>query len=328
MKFKKQIFVESMVGLFSFAVIAALFLLTVVLSQDSLFRKERPMEILFDNAMGLRVGDSVSARGVVVGKVKQIGLKRDGVHVLALLKTPVHLREDYRIEVLPTSVLGGRYLNIHEGTYDAEPMDSPPKLLQGSPSTDLISAATRTVEDVRKALNDGILEDFKVTMSQVRKIATRLGEGEGTLGKLINDDEVYGDVRQIAENLKDVSDKLAKGEGTLGKLMNDGRLYDDAQSVAANLKDVSDRLNKGEGTLGRLLAEDDQVYEDLAATIASFRKMSESIEKGEGTIGKLVSDEALYLEFQSLLREGRAAVDDFRETTPVTTFTSIFFGAF
>lgn len=328
MKFKKQIFVESMVGLFSFAVIAALFLLTVVLSQDSLFRKERPMEILFDNAMGLRVGDAVSARGVVVGKVKQIGLKRDGVHVLALLKTPVHLREDYRIEVLPTSVLGGRYLNIHEGTYDAEPMDSPPKLLQGSPSTDLISAATRTVEDVRKALNDGILEDFKVTMSQVRKIATRLGEGEGTLGKLINDDEVYGDVRQIAENLKDVSDKLAKGEGTLGKLMNDGRLYDDAQSVAANLKDVSDRLNKGEGTLGRLLAEDDQVYEDLAATIASFRKMSESIEKGEGTIGKLVSDEALYLEFQSLLREGRAAVDDFRETTPVTTFTSIFFGAF
>ena len=31
MKFKKQIFVESMVGLFSFAVVAALFLLTVTL---------------------------------------------------------------------------------------------------------------------------------------------------------------------------------------------------------------------------------------------------------------------------------------------------------
>ena len=328
MKFKKQIFIESMVGLFSFAVIAALFLLTVVLSQDSLFRKERPVEILFDNAMGLRVGDSVSARGVTVGKVKQIGLKPDGVHVLALLTTPVHLREDYRIEVLPTSVLGGRYLNIHEGSYAAEPMRPAPKLLQGSPSTDLLDAATRTVEDIRQALNDGILEDFKATMAQVRKIATKLGEGEGTLGKLINDDAVYGDVQQIAANLRTVSDKLAQGEGTLGKLMNDGRLYDDAQSVAANLKDISDRLNRGEGTLGRLLSEDDRVYEDLAATIASFRKMSESIERGEGTIGKLVADEGLYLDFQALLREGRAAVDDFRETTPVTTFTSIFFGAF
>ena len=328
MKFKKQIFVETIVGLFSFAVIAALFLLTVVLSQDSLFRKERPVEILFDNAMGLRVGDSVSARGVSVGKVKQIELKNDGVHVLALLKTPVHLRNDYKIEVLPTSVLGGRYLNVHEGTYASEPMHPAPKLLKGNPSTDLISAATKTVEDIRQALNDGILEDFKATMAQARKIATKLGEGEGTLGKLINDDAVYGDVQQIAANLRGISDQLAKGEGTLGKLMNDGRLYDDAQSIAANLKDVTDRLNQGEGTLGRLLAEDDRVYDDLAATLASFRKMSESIEKGEGTLGKLVADEALYLEFQALLREGRAAVDDFRETSPITTFTSIFFGAF
>ncbi len=78
----------------------------------------------------------------------------------------------------------------------------------------------------------------------------------------------------------------------------------------------------------RLLSEDDQVYQDLAATLASFRQMSASIERGEGTIGKLLSDESLYLEFQSLLREGRAAVDDMRETSPITTFTSIFFGAF
>lgn len=328
MKFKKQIFVESMVGLFSFAVIAALFLLTVVLSQDSLFRKERPIEILFGNVMGLRVGDTVSARGVVVGKVKQIVLERDGVHVLALLKTGVHLREDYRIEVLPTSVLGGRYLNIHEGSYDTPPMDAVPKLLQGSASTDLISAATQTVEDIRQALNDGILEDFKATMVQVRKIATKLGEGEGTLGKLINDDAVYDDIERIAGNLRQISDTIAKGEGTLGKLVNDDALYADAHSVAANLKDISDRLAKGEGTLGRLLAKDDTVYEDLAATLASFRHMSESIEKGEGTIGKLVSDEELYMEFKALLREGRAAVDDIRETSPITTFTSIFFGVF
>ena len=328
MTFKKQMLVESAVGVFSFAVIAALFMLTVVLSQDSLFRKERPVEILFDDAMGLRVGDAVSARGVTVGKVKQIALKSDGVHVLALLTTPVHLREDYRIEVMPTSVLGGRFLNIHEGTYENEPMRSPPKLLQGTASTDLMDAATRTIEDIRKALNEGILEDFKATMSEVRKIATKLGEGEGTLGKLINDGAVYADVQRIAANLAGVSDQLAKGEGTLGKLMNDGQLYADAQAVAANLKDISDRLNKGEGTLGKLLSEDDRAYEDLAATISSFRKMSESVEKGEGTLGKLVSDEALYLEFQALLREGRAALDDMRETSPVTTFTSIFFGAF
>jgi hypothetical protein len=34
------------------------------------------------------------------------------------------------------------------------------------------------------------------------------------------------------------------------------------------------------------------------------------------------------VEFQGLLREGRAALDDIRETSPITTFTSIFFGVF
>jgi phospholipid/cholesterol/gamma-HCH transport system substrate-binding protein len=327
MKFKKQVFIESMVGLFSFAVIAALFLLTVVLSRDSLFRKSQPVVIEFKSVMGLRVGDTVSARGVTVGKVKEIELKQRGVHVHALLDMPIHLREDYRIEVMPTSVLGGRFLNINEGTLDQDPIPIP-KLLTGSPSEDLIDAATQAVVSIRDALNAGILEDLKAAMAQVRKIATKLGDGEGTLGKLLHDDAVYGDVQQIAANLRQVSDQLARGEGTLGKLLADEALYTDAQAVAGNLKEISERLAQGEGTLGRLLSGDSQVYEDLAATLAAFRGMAEAIARGEGTIGKLVQDEELYTEFKALVREGRAAVDDIRETSPITTFTSIFFGAF
>ena len=165
-------------------------------------------------------------------------------------------------------------------------------------------------------------------LAQVRKIATKLGEGEGTLGKLINDDAVYGDVQQIAANLRQISDAVAKGEGTLGKLVADEQLYDEVQAVASNLRQATDSVANGEGVLGRLLDADDPMAGDLSATLASFRSISESIAKGEGTIGKLVTDEELYVEFKALVNEGRAAVDDIRETSPITTFTSIFFGAF
>lgn len=80
--------------------------------------------------------------------------------------------------------------------------------------------------------------------------------------------------------------------------------------------------------MGRLLGEDDQVYRDLAATIAQVRQIAEGVGRGEGSVGKLLADDELYSQFQSLLREGRAAMDDFRETSPITTFTSIFFGIF
>jgi phospholipid/cholesterol/gamma-HCH transport system substrate-binding protein len=326
-KFKKQIFVESAVGLFSFAVLAALFLLTVVLSRDSLFQKSRSVTIVFDTVMGLRVGDNVSARGVAVGKVKAIVLEEDGVHVEALLSMPIHLREDYRIEVMPTSVLGGRFLNIDEGSYDADCIENI-GILKGSPSADLIDSATQAVVEIREALNGGILADLGGTMAQIRKVATRLADGEGLPGRLLTDDSLYTDIEQIAANLRQVSDSVARGEGTLGKLIADDAVYDEVRAVAANLRQATDSVAQGEGVLGRLLAEDDPMADDLAATIASFRTISETIAKGEGSLGRLVTDEELYVEFKALVREGRAAVDDIRETSPITTFTSIFFGAF
>ena len=111
--------------------IAALFLLTVVLSRDSLFHRSQSVVVVFQDVMGLRVGDMVSARGVTVGKVKAIELQAKGVHVHVLLDKPIHLREDYHISVMPTSVLGGRFLNIDEGTLDREPIPMP-ALLAGS----------------------------------------------------------------------------------------------------------------------------------------------------------------------------------------------------
>jgi len=327
MKFKKQVAIEVVVGVFSFAIIAVLLALTTMLSEEMLFRDYDYIDVNFESVSGLRVGDEVNARGVTVGKVKTITLAPDGVHVAARLDIPITLHEDYRMEVMSGSVLGGRYLSIYEGTADAPEisLDTP---LVGCPSTELMDAATEAVENIRDALQDGILDDLKASMAQIKKITTDLGEGEGTLNRLLEDDELYSEIQRIAVNVRVISDSIAKGEGTIGKLVQDDQVYQDLQEVVANLQNITDGLAKGEGTMGRLLSEDDQMYVDLAASIASIRGISEATARGEGTVGRLLSDETLYLEIEALLREGRAAVDDMRETSPITTFTSIFFGVF
>ena len=327
MKFKKQVAVEVVVGVFSFAVIAVLFALTTMLSEEVLFKKYTYIEVVFDAVNGLRVGDEVNARGVTIGKVKGIVLAKDGVHIRARLDQPVELRADYRIEVMSGSVLGGRFLQVEQGSPDAPlvPLNLP---LKGSETAELLDTATKTVQDIRNALNDGVLADLKASMAEIRKITTSLAEGEGTLSRLMKDDQLYTDIQQIAANIRTISEAIAKGEGTVGKLVMNDEVYQQLKTVAANLSEISDRLAKGEGTVGHLLSEDDQVYQDLAATIKQLRGITESVGRGEGSVGKLLTDDELYQQFQSLLREGRAALDDMRETSPVTTFTSIFFGAF
>ena len=290
----RQILIETVVGIFTFAILGALFMLTVILSRDAFLRKAHPVEILFQDVMGLRVGDSVNSRGVVVGKVQGMELRPDGVLVRAELTQDVPLRADYKVEVLASSVLGGRYLNLDPGTPDAAVLDTIPDQLTGSPTSDLIDSATRLVQDIRTALNDGIIDDFKATMS----------------------------------NIRNISDDIATGDGTLAKLIHDGQLHDDIAVAVADLRTIGDRLAAGEGTLGKLLSSDDQMYQDLSATISSLRGVGERLEAGEGTLGKIITDEELYLELRSLLREGRAAIDDLRETSPITTFSSVFFGIF
>ena len=49
--------------------------------------------------------------------------------------------------------------------------------------------------------------------------------------------------------------------------------------------------------------------------------------KGEGTLGKLTSESAMYDELSALIKDVRQIVDNYRDTTPITTFGSLATGA-
>jgi len=193
------------------------------------------------------------------------------------------------------------------------PLDT---ILRGTTPVDFIEELSETVQGIRSSLIDGgVLDNIQLTMSELRSAAEGLNSGKGTLGKLLKDEEAYDRMIAVVDNLKEITDKVNQGEGTLGRLMSDGTLADDMEKTAANLRDITDRLNAGEGLLGKLMS-------------SAMREISERIRAGEGTLGKLATDDALFDEAKLLLQEVRAAVDDLRETAPITTFTSIFFGAF
>ena len=49
------------------------------------------------------------------------------------------------------------------------------------------------------------------TIDSLYKVTESLNKGEGTLGKLLTEDELYTDFSEIAANLRDTSDKIAQG---------------------------------------------------------------------------------------------------------------------
>lgn len=290
----QQMSLEVMVGAFMMMVLLALGFFTIILSQENIFERYYTLDVMFDNVTGLVEGDKVYVHGVDVGRVRKLKVRRDGVQAALSLNYDAQLREDYRIAVMPSSVLGGKYVDIWEGSAGKALLPDDTKIIGKGP-VDFITEMTDGIREVRSSLEEGgILRNLEDSMA----------------------------------NVKDITDRLKNGEGTIGRLLTEDEIYDNLRVVSTNLAEVSDRLAKGEGTMGKLLSKDDQLYNDLSNTVASLRDVAGTMSNGEGTIGKLMKDDQVYNQINDLLGEVRAAVDDLRETTPIVSFSSIFFGAF
>ena len=307
-KYGREVSIEILVGLFMFTVLIALGVFTIVLSRDNFFKTSHQYEFVFNEVSGLREGDNVYLRGMNIGRVKQTMLEENRVHVYVTLDVPITLRRGYEIEVVSASMLGGKYLKIYEGPEAASPM--------GDNVTILGSAPVDVIEELGSAV-----EGLQAMIDAVNK-------GQGTLGKLLTDDTIYNNIVDVSENLKAMGQRIEKGEGTVGKLLKDDAVYEDVHAITSNFREISDRLVAGEGTLGKLMSPDSGVYDDLSATLVAVRSITESISEGEGTLGLLVRDAKLYDETTLLIEDLRAAIDDLREASPITSFGSVLFGAF
>lgn len=325
----REVSMEVTVGAFMFMILLALAVFTIILSRQSFLQKTYYYEATFDEILGLREGDNVYLRGVAMGKIRKITVQERDVKVRVGLDRELRLHQDYRLEILPSSMLGGRYLHVYEGSETA-PALAAGTALHGVTPVDLIDQATRTVQMIKSTLDEGgMLENLRSGSERLNAILGRIDRGEGSIGKLLTEDTVYNDIKAITDNLKSVSDQIARGQGTLGKfLADDGRLYNEVGLVVTNLEVATHNLAAGKGLVGKLLSDDETLYNDLRESAAAIREMTTAMNEGQGTLGKLVRDDELYEDAKLLLRELRATIDDFRETAPITTFTSILFGAF
>ena len=183
--------------------------------------------------------------------------------------------------------------------------------------------------------DETVYNDLKDTISSAKAVAGRLERGEGTVGKFLSSDEtVYNDIKDTVASAKAVAGRLERGEGTIGKLVSsDDTVYQDLKASLGNLRDVTEKLKDGKGLLGKLTqdeklsADASTMIEKLAAASTDLATVASRLEKGEGTLGKLSADSKLYDEVTALLKDVRQIIDNYRDTTPISTFGSLIGGA-
>ena len=95
---------------------------------------------------------------------------------------------------------------------------------------------TLKVTDRIAEISDGKDEKLNQTLDDLRNSLKLIAD------ELAASRNAMQDVREITSNVNQITEKVANGEGTVGKLLNDEKLYNDIVKVSDKLTDYADTL--------------------------------------------------------------------------------------
>ncbi len=159
----------------------------------------------FKNVAGLNNGAQVRVGGIHKGTVKQIDLPNLSSGEMTVVmemesSTRDVIKQDSLAAIQTEGLLGNKYVEISFGSGDA------PKVVDGA---NIGSLPPQDISDVIKKTNE-ILDTTKLAM---------------------------GGMQESMDNLKAISSKINQGEGTIGALVNDRKMYDQLNAATTQAKE-------------------------------------------------------------------------------------------
>jgi len=318
------------VGVFFIVGLVILLAVFEFVGEIPFLRKEYTLKTYFKSVGELKEGNPVKLQGVEVGKVSAIRIVDGKIEVTMRIKKDVPVRTDSVATIKLTSLLGTSYINLTFGS-PTSPLATPGSVLASREPADIsemlvklesaISSVESTVGSIESVFTEN-REKLDSILTGLDSVFGSMSRGEGTLGKLLKDDSLYNEGKQVLANLREISASIKEGKGTLGKLVKDEALYNETKKTMENLGNLASRLNSSQGTFGKLM-NDDTLYDQAAQAATKLNSILDKINRGEGTLGKLVSDDSLYFDTKNAVKRVERSIDVQEDLAPVSTLGAI-----
>jgi phospholipid/cholesterol/gamma-HCH transport system substrate-binding protein len=318
--------IETRLGMFfALAIIAALVILES-LGTFAFFERGYHLHALFKNVQELKVGDAVKMGGVPVGRVESIVLDAGQARVTMNLdqKMKEQVKLDSAATIRFSGLMGQNYVDISFGSPagvkaadDATlPSVEHPDLSELMGKLDSVATG---VENLTKSFSgeqiDKLLgpltelvknnqSNVTATLGNVRLISDRIAQGEGTLGRLSKNEDLYMTALNTVSNLQSTADDIKKGAA-------------EARTLLANANSVVAQVKSGQGTVGKLLY-DEGLHREVTGAMTNLNQILGKVNNGDGTVSQLINTNSMLKDVKLSLSKLNKGIDSLEDTGPLS----------
>ncbi len=177
----------------------------IIGSKQYLFSSTYQVKAQFGNVAGLDAGADVRIGGVHSGTVHSIELPHapgEKVTVVMDLGKSTHeiIKRDSVATIETEGMLGNQYLAISFGSAGSPEVRNGDLLASQQPleMADLLKKASGILDDSQQAI-----QNVTVATANLDSISGKINNGQGTVGALVNDRQLYSDLEQTTGTMRD-----------------------------------------------------------------------------------------------------------------------------
>ena len=212
--------------------------------QKNLFNPVFKLTADFQNISGLEVGSNIRFAGINVGTVDNIDFLNDStvqVELLVNKSAQQFIKDDCQATIVSDGIIGDRVVVLTQGGFSSKMVKDGQHIETKEPiETSAIMAS------LHKSA-----ESAETITAQLAEVMTKVNSGQGTLGRLLNDETIAQDLSESTVNLKISSKQIAEilvdinsGHGALGMVIRDSTMAVDLAQTMLNLKHSSQGLDE------------------------------------------------------------------------------------
>ena len=243
-------------------------------NKGKLFSQTIEIKTYFDQIEGLKPGAPVILSGYDIGSVKSISLtegKAGRVEVVMIIDIALKkfIRIDSQAAVETEGLVGKKIVTITAGSPDAAEVVDGTKIPSKNPIN--IAAIIDETQSIMHNINS-LSKDFS-------DIFNRINKGEGSIGKLVNDDALYNSTVSVTQSADKSLNLITKRMDEISDIIVDAtagikRIIINVDTTLVDIKNLVNSVENGNGALGKLVA-DKKMADSVQSILTNLAKTSE-----------------------------------------------------